>query len=207
MEIISYPGPLQGIEARHLVRDGVVPPVPARNRRIGEFLKELRLAEGRGTGLPKIRRRMAENGSPEPLFDYDEGRTYFRVILPAHPRYKVIHALRESALLWSTGERDAALSHLKRAFDSQPSSGALAGQLIDYLITMDDLTTVEHVFTQFDSQPVKAETAQPYLVYAAVLLDRNQPKKARRVLDMMPSSDVSENTLETARLRKRLDEF
>ena len=157
MEIISYPGPLQGIEAHHLVRDGVVPPVPARNRRIGEFLKELRLAEGRGTGLPKIRRRMAENGSPEPLFDYDEGRTYFRVILPAHPRYKVIHALRESALLWSTGERDAALSHLKRAFDAQPSSGALASQLIDYLITMDDLATAEHVFTQFDSQPVKAE--------------------------------------------------
>ena len=50
MEIISYPGPLQGIEARHLGQDGVVPPVPARNRRIGEFLKELRLAEGRGTG-------------------------------------------------------------------------------------------------------------------------------------------------------------
>ena len=207
MEIISYPGPLQGIEARHLVQDGVVPPVPARNRRIGEFLKELRLAEGRGTGLPKIRRRMAENGSPEPLFDYDEGRTYFRVILPVHPRYKVIHALRESALLWSTGERDAALSHLKRAFDVQPSSGALASQLIDYLITMDDLATAERVFTQFDSQPVKAETAQPYLVYAAALLDRNQPKKARQILDMMPLSGASENTLETARLRKRLDEF
>ncbi len=207
LEIISYPGPLQGIEAHHLVQDGIVPPVPARNRRIGEFLKELRLAEGRGTGLPKIRRRMAENGSPEPLFDYDEARTYFRVILPAHPRYKVIHALRESALLWSTGERDAALSHLKRAFDAQPNSGALAGQLIDYLITMDDLATAERVFTQFDSQSVKAETAQPYLVYAAALLDRNQPQKARRVLDMMPSSGASENTLETARLRKRLDEF
>ena len=207
MEIISYPGPLQGIEAHHLVRDGVVPPVPARNRRIGEFLKELRLAEGRGTGLPKIRRRMAENGSPEPLFDYDEGRTYFRVILPAHPRYKVIHALRESALLWSTGERDAALSHLKRAFDAQPGSGALASQLIDYLITMDDLTTAERVFTQFDAQPVKAETAQPYLVYAAALLDRNQPKKARRVFDMIPSSGASENTLEITILRKRLDEF
>ena len=106
MEIISYPGPLHGIEARHFAA-GIVPPVPARNRRIGEFLKELRLAEGRGTGLPKIRRRMAENGSPEPRFDYDEGRTYFRVILPIHPRHRAIHAVRESAALWSSGEWNA----------------------------------------------------------------------------------------------------
>ena len=87
------------------------------------------------------------------------------------------------------------------------ASGALASQLIDYLITMDNLATAERVFTQFDSQSVKAETTQPYLVYAAALLDRNHPQKARRVLDMMPSSGASENTLETARLRKRLDEF
>ena len=39
----------------------------------------MRLAEGSGTGLPKIRRSMAENGSPSPLFDFDEGRTYFRI--------------------------------------------------------------------------------------------------------------------------------
>jgi ATP-dependent DNA helicase RecG len=87
MEIISYPGPVQGIEDRHLSGRTPPPPVPARNRRIGEFLKELRLAEGRGTGLPKIRRSMAENGSPPPDFDFDAGRTYFRVTLPAHPEY------------------------------------------------------------------------------------------------------------------------
>ena len=35
-----------------------------RNRRIGEFLKELDLAEGRNTGIGKIVRAMRENGSP-----------------------------------------------------------------------------------------------------------------------------------------------
>ena len=53
MEIISYPGPVPGIELAHF-HNNTEPPVPARNRRIGEFLKELKLAEGRGTGLPKI---------------------------------------------------------------------------------------------------------------------------------------------------------
>ena len=76
-----------------------VPAVPARNRRIGGFLKELKFAESRGTGVPKIRRHMSASGSPEPSFDFDEAHTYFRVILPVHPRYRVIHALRESALL------------------------------------------------------------------------------------------------------------
>ncbi|MBX3184122.1 MAG: putative DNA binding domain-containing protein [Polyangiaceae bacterium] len=85
IELISYPGPVPGIEMRHLEAAAVPPPVPARNRRIGELLKELRLAESRGTGLSKIRRTMAENGSPSPTFEFDEARSYFRVTLPAHP--------------------------------------------------------------------------------------------------------------------------
>ncbi len=59
--------------------------MPPRNRRIGEFLKELRLAEGRHTGLSTLRREMSVNGSPQPFFDFDEARTYFCVTLPAHP--------------------------------------------------------------------------------------------------------------------------
>jgi ATP-dependent DNA helicase RecG len=71
VEIISYPGPVDGIELEHLTGLRPLPPVPARNRRIGEFLKELKLSEGRGTGLPKIFRSLHENGSPPPVFDFD----------------------------------------------------------------------------------------------------------------------------------------
>ena len=207
MEIISYPGPLPGIEKQHLAKGGNVPPIPARNRRIGEFLKELRLAEGRGTGLPKIRRRMEENGSPDPQFDYDESRTYFRVTLPAHPRYKIIHAIREGALLWSTGERQAALDHLSRAYERQRSSGALASRLIDYLAANDDLTASKQVFDLFASQPIKSELAQPYLAYAKALLDRNQTSTARRVLNDLSFSSSLEDKLEVAILLKRSRDF
>ena len=55
-----------------------------RNRRIGEFLKELDLAEGRSTGVPKILRAMHNNGSPPPSFETDDDRTWFLVRLPAH---------------------------------------------------------------------------------------------------------------------------
>jgi len=56
-----------------------------RNRRIGEFLKELNLTEGRGTGIPKILRAMTANGSPPPRFETDEDRTYFVSYFPVHP--------------------------------------------------------------------------------------------------------------------------
>ena len=58
-----------------------------RNRRLGDFLKELKLTEGHATGLPAIRRAMQQNGSPEPLFDFDEERTWFQVTLPIHTSF------------------------------------------------------------------------------------------------------------------------
>lgn len=43
-----------------------------RNRRIGEFLKEMHLTEERNTGFRKIRNALRYNGSPEPLFETDD---------------------------------------------------------------------------------------------------------------------------------------
>ena len=57
MEVISYPGPVAGVEPHHLAPDAAVPPVPPRNRRVGEFLKQLGLAEAWWTGLPLISAR------------------------------------------------------------------------------------------------------------------------------------------------------
>jgi ATP-dependent DNA helicase RecG len=43
-----------------------------RNWRIGEFLKELDLIEGRSTRIPRILRVMATNGSTTPTFETDD---------------------------------------------------------------------------------------------------------------------------------------
>jgi ATP-dependent DNA helicase RecG len=126
MEIISYPGPVPGIDKEHLQARARIPPVPARNRRIGEFLKELRLAEGRGTGVPKLFKAMRENGSPTPTLDFDDARSYFRVTLPAHPEYRAVSALRDVAQLRALGRKDAALKRLIEAFGQDPGSGTLA---------------------------------------------------------------------------------
>ena len=58
-----------------------------RNRRIGDFLKELDLTEGRSTGIPKMREAIAQNDSPMPRLLTDEERTCFRIELPIHPAF------------------------------------------------------------------------------------------------------------------------
>ena len=55
-----------------------------RNRRLGDFLKELDLTEGRSTGVPTIQAKLAENGSPRATFETTDDRLTFLVILPIH---------------------------------------------------------------------------------------------------------------------------
>ncbi len=57
-----------------------------RNRRIGDFLKELDLTEGRPTGVPKMLKAMAANGSQVPLFETDQDRLSYVVRLPVYPQ-------------------------------------------------------------------------------------------------------------------------
>ena len=58
-----------------------------RNRRLGEFLKELELTEGRATGIPTILKELKANGSPPPRFYFDDDRTLFEVELFIHPAF------------------------------------------------------------------------------------------------------------------------
>jgi ATP-dependent DNA helicase RecG len=58
-----------------------------RNRRLGDFLKEMRLAEGRLTGIQLIKTTLGRNGSPEPHFETDDERTWFSVMLYLHPAF------------------------------------------------------------------------------------------------------------------------
>jgi len=85
IEIVSDSGPDVSIRIDAL-NSGKIVARRYRNRRIGEFLKELELTEGRCTGIPKIRAAMEKNGSPPPRFSTDDGRTYFLVELPVHPQ-------------------------------------------------------------------------------------------------------------------------
>ena len=83
--VLSYPGPDRSVRLEQL-RAGRALPRRYRNRRIGEFLKELEITEGRSTGIPKILDAMKRNGSPPPEFEFDEDHSYFMTRLPVQPQ-------------------------------------------------------------------------------------------------------------------------
>jgi ATP-dependent DNA helicase RecG len=82
--VLSFPGPDRSIRMADLQKGKAVSR-RYRNRRIGEFLKELDLTEGRSTGISKILKVMKGNHSPAPEFETDDDRTYFLIRLPVHP--------------------------------------------------------------------------------------------------------------------------
>ncbi len=82
--VLSFPGPDRSIRLEDFAAGRAVSR-RYRNRRIGEFLKELDLTEGRSTGVPKMLRAMEANGSPTPVFETDDDRVSYVVRLPVHP--------------------------------------------------------------------------------------------------------------------------
>lgn len=86
LEITSFPGfdrsiTQQRIEQFDLRCDTY------RNRRIGDFLKELGLSEGRNTGFPKVLESLEKNGSAPPTFRMDETRGFLTVRLDVNPAF------------------------------------------------------------------------------------------------------------------------
>ena len=86
IEIVSFPGPDRSVTIEGL-KSYRVSNRRYRNRRIGDFLKELHLTEGRNTGFKKILDALEANGSPKPEFETDEDRSYFITRLFIHEAF------------------------------------------------------------------------------------------------------------------------
>ena len=87
MEVTSFPGPDRSISDEDLKNCRLVSR-NTRNRRIGDLLKELKLAEGRNTGIPRIIREIKKNGSDMPAFETDADRRYLTVSIPIHRAFR-----------------------------------------------------------------------------------------------------------------------
>lgn len=83
IEITSFPGFDISISDERIANYSIRARV-YRNRRIGDFLKELHLIEGRNTGFPNAIKALRENGSELLTFDMDENRSYLSVTIPVH---------------------------------------------------------------------------------------------------------------------------
>ena len=82
--ILNCPGPDRSISKEDIEKGDMLKSRRYRNRRLGDFLKELDLTEGRSTGVPTIQTKLAENGSPRAIFETTDDRLTFLVTIPVH---------------------------------------------------------------------------------------------------------------------------
>ena len=115
IEVISYPGPNPTLKPEDFSEGNEVPCLPSRNRRIAEFLKERKLAEGRFTGVKTIYKSMKKKNNAKPFFDFNQ--YYFRVRLPGHPKYIASSIRREVDNLCAKGDTHEAIKSLKGFLD------------------------------------------------------------------------------------------
>ena len=86
IEVTSFPGFDRSITDENIAEFNIRARV-YRNRRIGDFLKELGFIEGRNTGFPNAMEALRRNGSGNLKFEMDEERNFLSVTIPTHPHF------------------------------------------------------------------------------------------------------------------------
>lgn len=87
ISILSFSGPDHTIPMEAVRKGKALRSRRYRNRRLGEFLKELDLTESRATGIPTIQDELQANGSPQATIETDDARTYFLIDIPCHSEF------------------------------------------------------------------------------------------------------------------------
>jgi len=82
-------------------------------------MKGLDLTEGHSTGIPKVLKVMAANGSPTPLFETDDDRISFVIRLPSHPLARGSTTPTEQVTERVTGEVTGEVERLLRVLEGE----------------------------------------------------------------------------------------
>ena len=88
ISVLSYSGPDRSIDMDAIKAGNRLKSRRYRNRRLGDFLKELELSEGRATGIPTIQEELRKNGSPRAQIRTDEDRSYFLIEIPCRSGFE-----------------------------------------------------------------------------------------------------------------------
>lgn len=113
VEILSHSGPDRSISDQAIREAMRLKTRKYRNRRLGDFLKELGLTEGRATGIPTIQKALRDNGSAPAVIETDEDRSYFLITIPCHKDFEGGIPNGES------GNREYVLTELEQRFGQE----------------------------------------------------------------------------------------
>ena len=114
ISILNFSGPNHTIPMEAINKGQYLRSRRYRNRRLGEFLKELELTEGRATGIPTIQEELNKNGSSQAKIETDNERSYFLIDIPCHPQF-----VRELVVPNKSGVKSGAKSGAKELTNIQ----------------------------------------------------------------------------------------
>ena len=154
--VIKVPGRAEA------VKSGEIRSKIYRNRRIGDFLKELKLIEGRNTGFPNARKALSQNGSPDMRFEMNPERDYLSVILPIHQYFSEDQS----------GDAEYERKIISLLTEKQLSMTELAHEMGYKGITAKLKRTTEALLQKKELQVVVGENRKPKLVSVLCLSGR-----------------------------------
>ena len=102
--ILSYSGPDRSISMEAIRLAKTLKARRYRNRRLGDFLKELDLSEGRATGIPTIQEELSKNGSSLARIETDDERSYFLLEIPCKEGFELNFKQKNKSKSESKGE-------------------------------------------------------------------------------------------------------
>ena len=159
ISILSFSGPNHTIPMEAIQKGISLRSRRYRNRRLGEFLKELDLTEGRATGIPTIQEELEANGSPAAMIETDEERTYFLIDIPCHPYF-----VNKEIETDSGGVKDGVKDGVKNAVKDGAKDGAKELTQIQEVIIkemlLDPYITTSEMAQKTD---IKFRTLQRYI--------------------------------------------
>ncbi len=97
ISILSFAGPDRSISMEAIQQARRLKSRRYRNRRLGDFLKELNFTEGRSTGIPTIQDSLEKNGSAPARIITDEDRTSFLMEIPCRNGEEGVPAIENLA--------------------------------------------------------------------------------------------------------------
>ena len=194
--IINHGGPDRSIQLQSF-STGNVRSRRYRNRRLGEFLKELGLTEGRATGIPTVLKALKDNGSPVPSFRSDDDRTFFEVEIGIQPSFA---SLKQNTVVIDVPDDIAGISNrVDELLATAPAkvgnkvrdvagdiAGDVAARTVNDRISKDDATAAGDIVGAIDRDVVAdiAIDAQQFINSKTekILLYCKKPKQRNSIL-------------------------
>ena len=144
---LSYAGPDRSISLDAIYKAEHLKSRRYRNRRLGDYLKELQLSEGRATGIPTIQDELRKNGSDPAKIETDEDRTYFLIEIPCREGFENTINTQNEAINEAINKN--ALSVLLEISKSPYIKRKALLELIDV-----SKATLERIIKQLSSEPL-----------------------------------------------------